>query len=382
MTRALCAALLFGSFAAIGSAAEADPDRERRDDLSRLRSRIATLKSRLTESEKKVATLSEELNRWTLRLEIAEREEDLLAAAREDLTKKLAETQARRGLAAAEAAKSRAALVSRARVLHRFGRYGYFRVVLEARDVPALLQGLERLDALARRDGALLAKHRSAERALAEDVLREEAMRKELDGLHAASRRERARIASFRDHRRRLLEKQRDVAASGRREVIALSDKALRLERLLETLARQSEPQPAGASGGIRPWKGVLDWPARGALVETFGRHRHPRFDAWTISNGIAIALPAGAPVRAVYAGRAVYAQWLAEYGNLVIVDHGDAMFTLYAWLQGIAVTTGSYVPVGTTVGWAGVGPGRAEPGLYFEVRDKQKASDPVAWLR
>jgi septal ring factor EnvC (AmiA/AmiB activator) len=57
-------------------------------------------------------------------------------------------------------------------------------------------------------------------------------------------------------------------------------------------------------------------------------------------------------------------------------------MFTLYAWLQGIAVTPGSYVPVGTTLGWAGVGPGRAESGVYFEVRDKQKASDPVAWLR
>jgi septal ring factor EnvC (AmiA/AmiB activator) len=373
---------LLGGLASLALAAGEDPDRERRDDLSRLRSKIATLKSRLAESEKKVATLSEELNRWTLRLEIAEREEDLLAAAREDLTKKLAETQARRERAAVAAARSRSALVSRARVLHRFGRYGYFRVVLEARDVPALLQGLERLDSLARRDGALLARHRTAERALAEDVLREEAMRKELDGLHAASRRERARIASFRDHRRRLLDRQRDVTASGRREVLALSDKAQRLERLLETLARQSEPQPAGASGGIRPWKGVLDWPARGALVETFGRHRHPRFDAWTISNGIAIAVPAGAPVRAVYAGRAVYAQWLAEYGNLVIVDHGDAMFTLYAWLQGIAVTPGSYVPVGTTLGWAGVGPGRAESGLYFEVRDRQKASDPVAWLR
>ena len=126
----------------------------------------------------------------------------------------------------------------------------------------------------------------------------------------------------------------------------------------------------------------MLDWPARGTLVETFGRHRHPKFDAWTFSNGIALSLPARTPVRAVYAGRAVYAQWLAEYGNLVILDHGDGVLTLYAWLQSVSVRPGSYVPAGTPVGAAGIGPGREEPGVYFEVRDRQKASDPVAWLR
>ena len=117
-------------------------------------------------------------------------------------------------------------------------------------------------------------------------------------------------------------------------------------------------------------------------MTETFGRHRRPRFDACTVSNGVSIALAAGSPVHAVYSGRAVYAQWLPEYGNLVILDHGDGVFTLYAWLQSIAVAAGSYVGVGGSVGTAGTGPGREEPGLYFEVRDRQKASDPVAWLR
>ena len=92
--------------------------------------------------------------------------------------------------------------------------------------------------------------------------------------------------------------------------------------------------------------------------------------------------MPAGTPVRAIYSGRAIYAQWLAEYGNLVILDHGDGVFTLYAWLQSVAVLPGAHVPAGASVGNAGWGPGREEPGLYFEVRDHQKANDPVAWLR
>ena len=372
-------ALLFASALV---AAGPDAEKERRTDLARLQSRIAALKARLAESEKSVATLASEVRLLDLKLEIAAREEDLLSATREDLSRRLEDTERRRAGAEDMAAVSRKALVSRARVLHRFGRYGYFRVLLEARDLPALLDSVERLDSLARRDGRLLARHRDVEKRLAADLARESSLKAEIDGLWARSRREKLNIASLQRHRRALLERERDFSASRRSEVVALSDKAERLERLLETLARLSEGEPAGPSGGIRPWKGVLDWPARGTLVETFGRRRHPKFDAWTISNGIALALPAGSPVRAVYAGKAVYARWLAEYGNLVILDHGDGIFTLYAWLQGISVVAGTYVPVGGVIGSAGIGPGREEAGVYFEVRDRQKASDPIAWLR
>ncbi len=384
-TAALALLLLFVSAAASAVpsvTAAPDPEGERRADLSRLKSRIALLKARLAESEKNVATLSEELKRLDLRLEIAEREEDLLAATREDLGRQLAVTSVRGEEAAEAARRSRRALLSRARVLHRFGRFGYFRVLLEARDLPAFLESLDRLDSLARRDGLLLVRHRGAEKRLAAELSREEALKAEIDQLYARSRREKLQIASLKRHRQALLDSQRDISASGRREVLALTDKAQRLERLLETLTRQSQEEPVGPSGGIRPWKGVLDWPARGVLVETFGRHRHPKFETWTISNGVSLSLSAGTPVRAVYSGKAVYARWLAEYGNLVILDHGDGVFTLYAWLQGIAVAPGAYVPPGGTIGWAGVGPGRDEAGLYFEVRDRQKAADPVAWLR
>jgi murein hydrolase activator len=358
-------------------------DTERQADLSRLQARIGALKAKLAESEKKAATLAEELPRLELKLEIATREGELIAATREEFARRLADVTRDRAAASEAAATSRQALLARARLLQRFGRFGYFRVLLEARDVPAFLDSVERLDSLARRDGRLLRQHRDAEARLQSDLAREQALKAEIDRLYVRSRQEEVRVASLKTERERLLRREQTEAASRRREVSALTDKAARLERLLETLSRQSEGQePVAPSGGIRPWKGVLDWPARGTIVETFGRHRHPKFDTWTVSNGVALALPPGTPVRAVYAGKAVYAQWLAEYGNLVILDHGDGMLTLYAWLQGVSVRPGVPVQVGTELGAAGYGPGRDEPGLYFEVRDRQKASDPIAWLR
>lgn len=357
-------------------------DSDRQADLDRLKSRIASLKTKLAESEKKEATLAEELQRLDLRLELATREGELVSATREEFGRRLAAVSEERAAASAAAARFRQALSARARLLHRFGRFGYFRILLEARDLSAFLDSIERLDSLARRDGKLLRGYREAEARLQRDLAREQALKAEIDRLYLVSRQEEQRVASLKTEREKLLSLERREAASRRREVSRLTDKASRLERLLETLSRQSAGDEPAAAGGIRPWKGVLDWPARGTIVETFGRHRHPKFDTWTVSNGVAVAVPLGTPVRAVYAGKTIYAQWLAEYGNLVILDHGDGMLTLYAWLQGVAVRPGVPVSVGTEIGLAGFGPGRDEPGLYFEVRDRQKASDPVAWLR
>lgn len=379
------AALVLACLAAGGTAAVAQtpvPRNDGRADLAAIRARIANLKARLAESEKNVASLSEEIRRLDWKLEIAMQESKLLAARRDELTKALAATRSERAAAEVVSAKTARALVARARVLQRFGRYGYFRVLLEAKDASGFLSGLERLDDLARRDGRLLAAHRESERRLEADVAREEALRQELDANWASGRRELAAMSRLRSNREALLSRERRAATTGREEVHALSDKAERLERLLATLASQSSGETADAAAGIRPWKGVLEWPAKGSIVETFGRHRHPKFDAWTVSNGIALAMPEGTPVHAVYAGRAVYAQWLAEYGNIVILDHGDGVFTLYAWLQSILAVPGTVVPAGGTVGMSGTGPGRADPGVYFEVRDHQRASDPVAWLR
>ena len=381
--RLLAAALVLSALPILGQDSVPPADSERQADLNRLQARIATLKAKLAEGEKKAATLAEELPRLELKLEIATREGELVAATREEFARRLTAVTRDRAAASEAAAASRKTLLVRARLLQRFGQFGYFRVLLEARDVSTFLDSVERLDNLARRDGRLLRQYRDAETRLQSDLAREQALKAEIDRLYVRSRQEESRVASLKTERERLLRREQTEAASRRREVSALSDKAARLERLLDTLSRQSEgEEPVAPSGGIRPWKGVLDWPARGTIVETFGRHRHPKFDTWTVSNGVALALPAGTPVRAVYGGKAVYAQWLAEYGNIVILDHGDGMLTLYAWLQAVSVKAGQPVQVGTELGLAGLGPGRDEPGLYFEVRDRQKASDPVAWLR
>jgi septal ring factor EnvC (AmiA/AmiB activator) len=254
MNRLLLVAFFVPAATAVAQAPS--PEQQRHEDLARIQARIGALEKRLEESQKNVATAEEQLKRLDWRLELATEQNRALAASREELSQRLVTLSAERGAAAAAVEKSRRTLVARARVLHRFGRFGYFRILLEARDVNALLSSVDRLDALARRDGDLLARDRAARERLSADLAREQSVKKEIDQLYARSRRESVRIAALKQERERFLDRQRRFAVSGREEVVSLTDKAARLERLLEALSRGESEEPASPSGSIRPWKG------------------------------------------------------------------------------------------------------------------------------
>ena len=93
----------------------------------------------------------------------------------------------------------------------------------------------------------------------------------------------------------------------------------LRNERVPDGGRRRTAPSPE--------LKGRLDLPVRGELANRFGS---PRADGGVVWKGLFIAARAGEEVRAVADGRVVFADWLRGFGNLLIVDHGDAYMSLY----------------------------------------------------
>ena len=112
-----------------------------------------------------------------------------------------------------------------------------------------------------------------------------------------------------------------------------------------------------------------------------FGRRKHPRFDTYTLHNGIEIASPPDVPVRAVYEGRVVFADRFRGYGLMVILDHGGKHLSIYAQLSELSVKTGQKVAAGDVVGLSGQG-SLEEPGLYFEMRYQGRPEDPLDWLK
>ncbi len=358
-----------------GAAPAAD---SRRQDLEQLHARVEDSKRRLAEAEKKAASLKQEVEALDLRLETAGREREWIAARRDDLARRSRDTAGDLVLARDRRDRSLRALRSRVALLSRLGRFGYLRVLLSNPSTADVFLSLKTLDSMARADAESLSRFTDAGRRLEDDLKAEKTLSAEADRLYAEDRRQEAQIDALKQERVRLLARSQSEAVQTRRQVVELSDKAQKLESLLDLLSSGD----SRATGSPRPWKGVLDWPVRGTIAVTFGRHRHPRFDAWTVSNGIEIAAPDGSPVAAVYSGSVVFARWFAEYGNMVVLDHGGEVLTLYARLRSILVRAGDAVSTGDRIGLVGIGPGETEPSLYFEVRDRQKAADPLGWLR
>ena len=93
---------------------------------------------------------------------------------------------------------------------------------------------------------------------------------------------------------------------------------------------------------------------------------------------GIDVAAPAGTPIDAAKGGEVLYAGWLGGYGNLVVLDHGDNLVTLYAHQSRIGVSKASAPNQGRCS--ASSGPPATRPGnhLHFEIRIDAEPRDPA----
>jgi septal ring factor EnvC (AmiA/AmiB activator) len=94
------------------------------------------------------------------------------------------------------------------------------------------------------------------------------------------------------------------------------------------------------------------------------------------------VAARAGETVRAVAAGRVVYADWLRGFGNLLIIDHGESYMSLYGYNETLLKRVGDDIGGGDAVAIVGNSGGGEDSGLYFELRHQGKPFDPLSWVR
>lgn len=134
-------------------------------------------------------------------------------------------------------------------------------------------------------------------------------------------------------------------------------------------------PEPVAAS--FARLRGSLALPVRGAISGRFGGAREGG-GTW---RGLFIKAGNGSEVRAVAAGRVVFADWMRGFGNLLIIDHGDSYLSIYGNNDSVLKHVGSQVRGGDTVASVGNSGGNADSGLYFELRHQGQAIDPMKWV-
>lgn len=351
-------------------------EREAEARVDALSRDIQTLAERLGRTAQARDDASRQLEEVETQLATTHQRLDELHAERRHLDDEIIALEARQDELRQERDVQRQALHEQLNALYRLGLSPQLKLLLN-QDDPARLDRLqtylnhlsqarnERLDALVLLDGQLrdnldtLQTRRERLESLADEV--------EAQSLTLAERlRQREALVAELNERHtseeaRLNDLNQDRATAERV-----------LDQVREELKRLEQPPPSTA---IAETQGTLPWPVQGKLLSTFGNGQGVN------RNGLVIGAGEGTDISAIHPGRVVFADWMRGFGNLLILDHGDDIMSLYAHVQRFHVTLGERIQRDDIIAAVGNTGGRPNPALYFEVRRGGVPIDPQDWI-
>lgn len=160
-----------------------------------------------------------------------------------------------------------------------------------------------------------------------------------------------------------------------------LADLETMQSHMQEAVVQLEQNRAAATSAVADPaaLRGHLRMPVPGAkLLQRFGAEDHAvkRFQ-----RGIVLGAAEGASVQAAAAGTIVFAGPFRGYEELVVLDHGKGLFTVYGHLERLDVAKGAWVQAGAGLGTVTWQPEDGRSELYFEVRLDGNPQDPRQWL-
>ena len=151
------------------------------------------------------------------------------------------------------------------------------------------------------------------------------------------------------------------------------------IEAEIKELARKS----AASNTTVSYSGGVMLWPVPGyrTITSYYGMRVHPITGVYKLHSGIDVGAPTGAKFIAVASGTVVKAAYTTGYGNMVIIDHGGGLQTLYAHGSAILVNSGQKVNAGDAVLKVGSTGYSTGPHAHFEVRVNGNTVNPLNYV-
>jgi murein hydrolase activator len=278
----------------------------------------------------------------------------------------------------------RDAIVARVRIQYMEGRLGHWKTLLASDSYGDFQRRLQYLSAVSERDYALMGTFRTDVEQMQQAEQQREVARTGMLAYKQSTEKQLTDIKSLKKEKRVYLAKISHEKESYERALQELERSASRVDSLLRELEnrrRAAMARPPVAGTLPRGLKGVLPWPAEGNVVSFFGRQKHPTFNTYVQRKGIEIRTTEGSAIHAVMPGNVVYADWLKGYGLVIILDHANGFFSLYAHASKILTTVGAQVRAGQAIGETGDTGMTGENTLYFELREGADPVDPLQWL-
>lgn len=275
--------------------------------------------------------------------------------------------------------------------IYKYGGVAEFNLLLSSQGAEDALANSYLLGKIAEQDQKLINDLVEQKRRLTmtQEELRKEHLR--LKGQNNELKQQNKELKSAADERNALLAKVRKdkkLFMAEQAELLRASQEMqAAIKKLLAEKKRLRDEANQKQGKTVRPTPnyykgGRLAWPVQGTISSQFGTRVHPVFKTKITHTGLDISAPKGTPVKAADSGEVLYTGWMRGYGQVVIIDHGGDLTTVYAHLSKIEVTEDAKVSRQTVIGRVGSTGITTGNHLHFEVRVNGNAVNPMKYLR
>jgi murein DD-endopeptidase MepM/ murein hydrolase activator NlpD len=261
-------------------------------------------------------------------------------------------------------------------IYEKGGDVSYLEVLFSATDIKDFLTRYDFLNTIVEQDVQLIETINKEKKELSLRKCNLEIKQKELIKVQADQVSQKENLDCQKDEKQKILGNVRQEKEAYERALKELEQSS----REIEAIIRQYQ---AGNNSG-QTGTGTYTWPTPGYtnITSEYGMRFHPILKQRKLHTGVDIGAPMGANIVAADSGTIMYAGWMSGYGQVLIVDHGGGMSTLYAHQSSFLVKKGDNVTKGQAIGKVGSTGWSTGPHLHFEVRINGSPTNPNGYIR
>jgi murein DD-endopeptidase MepM/ murein hydrolase activator NlpD len=354
----------------IGSEAELQ---NRQRELEKVSREIELRQRQLEEAKKEQKTVVQQIN-------VLEADIDKTEAEIQYLNKKLQVLDSQIQVAKKELERAQAAMEERCAILaqrlksiYQNGEVSYLEVLLDSASFADFLSRFDLLQKIADQDVVLIKEIEKEQQIINTRKIELETAYLQVESVKQETQQKQAYLKQQTAEKEKALAKIEQDKAAVEKALKQLEQDSKRLERIIRDLQSPASDKPAPTGKFLRP--------ISGAITSDYGMRLHPILKEKRMHTGIDLRGAKGTPIKAAESGTVIFTGWMGAYGQVVIIDHGGGVSTMYAHQSSILVKNGQKVARGETIGKVGSTGWSTGPHLHFEVRKNGTPVNPHNYL-